>query len=130
MAQPVLFGLVGERAVAIVDVEHVPSVHREEVDARDVDVDAPVTVHVGHGDAGLPPISVGDARLIGDVLELIVALVPVKLVGAEVRGKIKILQPVPIHVPNGDAAAVVVVEIVQDVEVGLLRELVDEADAR
>ena len=124
--ETVLPGAIGEGAVAVVDVEHVAPVHREVFDARHVDVDAPIAVDVRHRDAGLPAIRVGDARLVGDILELIVPLVPIELVGTKVRGEIKILESIAIDITNSDAAAVVVVEIVDDVEVRRLRQLIDE----
>src|SRR5207249_6574275 len=52
-------------------------------------------------------------------------------IGTHVRREVEIGEPVAVHVAHGDAAAVVVVEEVDDVERGiLLRHLVDERDAR
>ena len=128
--EPVLFRSVGERPVPVVDVEHVAPVHREVVDAGDVDVQPAVAIDVRHRDAGLPAVRVGDARFLGDVLELIVALIAIELVRAEVRSEVEIREPVPVDVAGGDATAVVVVEVVQGVEVGPFRKRVGERNAR
>ena len=129
--ESILLGAVGEGAVAVVDVQDVVAVHREIAHGGDVDVQAPVAVDVGHGDAGLPAIGICHAGALGDVLEPVVAQVPVQPIGTHVRREVEIGEPVAVHVAYGDAAAVVVVEEVDDVERGiLLRHLVDERDAR
>src|SRR5256886_1207519 len=63
--ESILLGAVGEGAVAVVDVQDVVAVHREIAHGGDVDVQAPVAVDVGHGDAGLPAIGICVA--VGDV---------------------------------------------------------------
>ena len=126
-------GAVGEGAVAVVDVEHVVPVHPEIADRRDVDVDPAVAVHVGHRDARLPtagaPPHPPHARPVGDVLEAVVALVEIEPVGAEVRREVEIGQAVVVDVARGHAAAVVVVEVVQDVEGRVFRQAILERDA-
>src|SRR5438034_1286311 len=98
--EAVLLGAVGERAVPVVDVEDVVPVHREKVDAGDVDVDEAVPVDVGHGDAGLPAVGIGDAGPVGDVLEPIISLVQVQPVGSDVRGEIEVGQAVVVDVTH------------------------------
>ena len=127
--QSVLLGAIGEGPIAVIDVEHVVPVHREVVDTRDVDVDLPISVDVRHRDARLPAIRISDARFVGDVLELIVPLIAIELVGAEVRREIEIGQAIPVDVAHRDSAAVVVVEVVEDIEVRLLRQRIGEGDA-
>ncbi len=126
--QPVLFRAIGEGPVPVVDVEHVASVQPEVVRTRDVDVDFTVSVDVRHRNAGLPGIRIGDAGFAGYILEGVIPTIAIELIGAQVRGEIEIGQAVPIDVAHRDSAAVVVVEIVQDVEVGLLRQRVREGD--
>ena len=58
--------------------------HAEVVDAGDVDVELPVAIDIGHRDAGLPALRRRRRPPVGDVLELIVALIAIELVGAEV----------------------------------------------
>ena len=122
-------GPVSERAVTVVDVEHVTPVHREVIDARDIDVDFPIAVDVGHRDAGFPADRIGDAGLVGDVLELIVALIAIELVRTEVRGEVEVGEPVSVDIADGHSCTVVVVQVVQDVEVGPLGQVVRESDA-
>src|SRR5439155_481226 len=102
---------------------------RQVIDARDVDIDFPIAVDVGHRDAGLPPNRIGDASLVGDVLELIVALIAIELVRAEVRGEVEVGETVSVDIADGNSGAVVVVQVVQDVEVGALGQIVGEGYA-
>ena len=127
--ETVLLGPVGEGAVAVVDVEHVVPVHPEIVDTRDVDVDKPVPVDVGHRDAGLPGPRVRDPGALGDVLEAVIALVQVEPVGTDVRGEVEVRQPVVVDVAHRHAAAVVVVQVGEDVECGVVGQPVGERDA-
>ena len=128
--ESILLGAVGEGAVAVVDVQDVVAVHREMTHGGDVDVQAPVAVDVGHGDAGLPAIGICHAGALGDVLEPVVPQVPVQPIGTHVRGEVEIRKAVAVDIAHGDTAAVVVVEEVDDVERGiLLRDCVDERDA-
>src|SRR2546423_3249738 len=126
--ESILLGGSGEGAIAVVDVENVASVLAQVVDARYVDVDLPVAVDVGHGDAGFPTDGIGDARLCSDVLELVVAFVAIELVRAKIRGEVEIGEPITIDIADSDAASVVVVEVVDDVEVGALGQIVGEGD--
>ena len=127
--EAVLFGAIGERSVAVVDVEHVSSVLAAVVDAGDVDVDLAVAVDVGHGDAGLPSNCISDAGFVGDVLERVAALVSIELVGAKVGGEVQIGEAIAVDITDGDAGAVVVVEVVEDVEVRFFRQRIGEGDA-
>jgi hypothetical protein len=103
-------------------------VHREIVDARHIDVDLAIAVDVGHGDAGFPPVGISDAGLPGDVLELIIPFVPIKLVRPDVRGEIQVRKPIAVDIANCDAATIVVVKVVDDVE-ARLGQRVGECDA-
>src|SRR5438552_5171378 len=127
--QSEFFGAVGEGAVAVIDVEDVATVHSEVVDARYVDVDLPVAIDVGHRDAGFPADRIGDAGLVGDVLELIVALIAIELVRAEVRGEVQVGEPVSVDIADGNSGTVVVVQVVEDVKVRPLRQVVGERDS-
>jgi hypothetical protein len=127
--EPVFRGAVGEGTITVVDVEDVAAVHGEVVHRRHVDVEPPIAIDVGHGDAARPARRAGYPCALGDVLELVVALVEIQPVGTEIRSEIKVRQPVTINVPRRDSTAVVVVEVVEDVEVGFFRKRVDEIDA-
>ena len=128
--EPVLPGAIGEGSVAVVDVEDIATVLAKVVDAGDVDVDQPVAVDVGHGDAGLPTYGIRHPCFFGDVLEAVVPKIAIELVGTEVGGEVEIGEPVAVDVTDRDAGAVVVVQVVEDVEVGLLGQRVRESNAR
>ena len=117
--ESILGGAVRERAVAVVDVQHVAAVHAEIVHARNVDIETTVAVDIGHRDAALPPDRIGDARAVGDVLEPEVAQVAVQPVGAQVRREIQIDQSITVDVAGRHAAAVVVVQVIDDVDRGV-----------
>ena len=127
--ETVLLRAVGERAVAVVDEEHVVPVHPEIVDARDVDIDVAVPVDVGHRGAGLPARGIRDAGAVGDVLEPVIPLVQVEPVGAHVRREVEVREAVVVDVAHRHAPAVVVVHVAEDVERGVVRQPVDERDA-
>ncbi len=129
VVESVLARPVGERAVAIIDEEHVAAVHREVIDAGDVDVDIAVAVHVGHRHAGLPALGIGHAGVRGDVLEVVIASVQVEPVGSDVRREVEIGKAVVIDVADGDTTAVVVVQVVEDVEGGVIRQAIHERHA-
>src|SRR5437868_1019397 len=59
-SESVFFGLVGERPIAIVDVEDVVAVHVQIRDAADKNVQAAVSVDVGHRHAALPSVWISD----------------------------------------------------------------------
>ena len=126
MLESVFRGSVGEGAVAVIDVEHIPAVQREVGDGRNVDVEMSVAIHVGHRDAGRPARRVAHTGPLRDVLEPEIAGVPIQPVGPEVGREVQVRQAVAINVAGGHAPAVVVVEIIDDVELGRLRQLVDE----
>jgi hypothetical protein len=90
----------------------------------------PIAVDVRHGHAAGPSLRPFDPGSVRDVLEPKVAPVEVQPVWAEVRGQVQISEAVVVDVPRRDAATVVVVQVVQDVELAALRQLVDEGDAR
>ena len=92
------------------------AVHREVVDTRDEDVDITVAVDVGHGDARLPADRISDAGALRDVLEPVIALVYVEPIGADVRGEVQIGQAIVVDVAHSDTAAVVEIQVGQDVE--------------
>src|SRR5205823_12445624 len=110
--------------------QHIAAVHREVVDGRDEDVEVAVAVDVGHGNASLPAYRVGHTGAIGDVLESVVALVDVEPIRANVRGEVKVGQAIVVDVAGRNSAAVVVVQVVQNVERGVFWQPIDERDAR
>ena len=82
-----------------------------------VDVEQPIAVHVGEGDAGGPAVVLGDARRIRDVAEMKLAQVQVDPRTAFVRREHDLGQAVTGEVADRDAPAVVVVAIPEDVVV-------------
>ena len=117
------------RVQSLVDVQlvgpklplHVPGV-------ADVDVEQPVAVHVGEGDARGPPLAV-QARLLGHVAEAELPFVQVEARAAQVRREHDLRQAVAGEIPQRDAAAVVVVAIGEDVQIAGFGQAVLEADA-
>src|SRR4029077_6312560 len=85
--------------------------------------------HVGHRDAGLPAVGIGHPRALGDVLETVVALVKVALVEPHVRRAVEDRHPVIVDVAHRHATAVVEVQVLEDVEGGVVGEPVGERDA-
>ena len=124
-----VLGAVGERAVTVVHVQHVAAAHRWVADGRDIDVNTAVSVDVGHCNAGLPAIRAFDPRAFGDVFEAVTSPVTIESVGAEVGREVEVLQTVAVHVSYRDTAAVVVVQVVENVEFGAFRDIVAEGDA-
>ena len=81
---------IGERAVTVVHVQHIATVHRQITHRRHVDINEPVAIHVGHGHAGLPPFRPANVRAVGDILERVVALVQIQRVPAKIRREVQI----------------------------------------
>src|SRR3989454_9598848 len=104
-------------------------VHREKVDAGDVDVDEAVPVDVGHGDGGLPAVGISHTGPVGDVLEPIISLIHVQPVGPDVRSEVEVGQAVVVDVTHRYSATVVVVHVGEDVERGIVGQPVGERDA-
>jgi hypothetical protein len=104
-------------------------VDAEVAHTRHEDVDIAITVDVGHRDARLPADGIRHTGTGGNVLEAVVAFVQVEAIGADVGCEIEIRKPVVVDVPDRDAAAVVVVEIIENVERGVFRKTIRERDA-
>ena len=82
--QPILLGTIGEGAVAVIDVQHVTTVHGEITHRRHVDIQLPVAIHIGHRHAGFPARRTRDARLLRHILEVKVAAIQIQLVGPNI----------------------------------------------
>ena len=126
MLEPVFRGSVGEGAVAVIYVQHIPTAQCEMGDRRDVDVEVPVAIDVGHRDAGRPALHLSHTGPLRDVLEPEIALVAIEPVGTEIRREVQVRQAVAINVAGGHAPTVVVVQIIDDVDLGRFRQLIDE----
>ena len=90
-------------------------------DRRDVDVEVPVAIDVGHRDAGRPALYLSHTGPLRDVLEPEIALVAIEPVGTEIRREVQVRQAVAINVAGGHAPTVVVVQIIDDVDLGRFR---------
>ena len=112
----------------LIDVQLVGPELWVEAGVADVDVEQPVAVHVGEGDAGGPAPAV-QPGLGGDVAEAKLAFVQVQPGAALIRGEHDLGQAVAGQVAEGDAAAVVVVAVGEDVQVVRVSETILEADA-
>src|SRR5204862_2762089 len=108
---------------------HVAPMHAEIVDAKNIDVDEAVAVDVSHRDPRLPSQGIGYARASGDVFELVVTLVEVQSIGAEIRREVQIGEAVVVDVAHSDPAAIVVIEVIQEVEGGVFWQRIHEGDA-
>ena len=117
---------VGERAIAIVHVEHVASPHGEIAHAGHVQVEPAIAVDIGHRDARGPSAAAAHPRALGHVLERVIPFVEIEPVGAAVRGEIQVGQPVAVHVARSNSTPVIEVEIVENVERGVLGQPVLE----
>jgi hypothetical protein len=89
----------------------------------------PVPVHIRHRGAGRPACASSHARPLGDLLEPVIPLIEIEPVRTQVGREVEIRQAVVVDVADGDPATVVIVEIIEDVELGVFRQLVDERDA-
>ena len=130
VVESVLIRPVRERAVAIINEEHVPAVHREVIDAGDVDIDVAVAVHVRHRHTGFPARGISHAGARRDVFEVVIAPVQVQPVGSDIRCEVEIGKAVVIDVAHGDTAAVVVVQVAEHVEGGVIGKSIRECHAR
>ncbi len=124
--ESVFGGPVGKGAITVVDEEDVATAGRQVADRRDVDIEVAVAVHVGHRDTALPARDGTDAGSLGDVLEPEVARVAIEPVGTEVRREVQVRQAVAVHITGSHAPAVIEIQVVDDVELGSLRQLVGE----
>ena len=127
-----LCGGLGERPVAVVDEQQICPICRfRPLGPGDgyVDVEKPVVVDVDHRDARRPPIRL-DARSLGDVLEAKVTLVPIEATRDHVAGEENVRQSVVIDVADGDARAVIHIDVGLQIQRISRRDRVREGDAR
>src|SRR5205814_6212126 len=94
-----------------------------------VDIDVAVAVHVRHRHSRLPAVGIGYAGLRGDVFEMVIALIQVQPVGSHIRGEVQIGKAVVVDVAHGDTTAVVVVQVAEHVEGGVIRKAIHERHA-
>ena len=80
-----------------------------------VNIEPAVAVHIGDGDARFPAAGAAHAGRRGEVCEPAAAAVEVEFVLAGVRGKVQIRQTIVIQVAGCHAAAIVVIEVLNDV---------------
>ena len=117
------------RVHALVDVQLVgPEPAVAETGVADVNVEPPVAVHVGEGDAGGPSL-VPQAGLLGDIAEAELALVEIQPRPAQIRGQHDLGEPVARQVAERRPAAIVVVAVGEDVQLAGVGEAILEADA-
>ena len=107
-AEPVFVGGFGKGEVMIVDIELVLAVaiaHMPGV--ADIDVEPSVIVDIHEHYACAPHAVLSEAGLVGDVLELEIAFVEIKLIVRHVGGEEDVGEAVVVDIPDGDATAVV-----------------------
>lgn len=98
-------------------------------DSADINVEKAVPVDVGHGHARGPIRLTADMGFGGDVFELEISFVKIKLVAPLIRRQIDIRQPVVVDIPDGNACAIIIIEIIQDAEGITVSIGVDKPDA-
>src|SRR5690554_5654391 len=129
-SQAKLLRALRKGAVSVVDEELVAApeaghaVHR-----RNIDVQESVAVDVGHHSARRPVGDAFDTCALGHILKSKIAPIEIEAVGPHVGHEIDVRQIVAIHIPHGDAPAIIEIEIVDDVELGRVFDMVDEVDA-
>ena len=109
--------------MAVVLEQHVAAAHRGDEQVR-VAVVVDVRERRAHADAA----GQSDTRLAGDVPELAAAQVLPQLVPAHLVRKVDVVQSVAVHVGDGDAVAVVVVNLFIRLA-GVVDDAVDEGDS-
>ena len=130
MRQAVRGGLIRERAVAVVDEQLVPALLVQKSHVGHIYVEQPVAVHIRHGNPFRPIPFARYACLIGHVFEPEIAPVQVQSVGQRTRREIQIDETVSVHIARSHAAAIVVIQIIENVERRIRRQIVAEPDAR
>ena len=108
---------VGERAIAVVHVQHIATVHRQITHRRHINVDESIAIHVGHRHTRLPSFGPANFRAVGDILERVVPFVQIQRVPTNVRREVQILETVVVDIADRDTTTVVVVQVVENVEV-------------
>ena len=117
VGEAVFSGFLGEGKVTVVDEEQVFSSGGHGVGgAADIDIEFTVAVNVDHSGAGAPAFLAGYAAFFGNVFEGEIPFVEEEAVVDHVAGEEDIGQAVVIDVADGYAAAVVEINIVEDVE--------------
>ncbi len=115
---------------ALVDVQLVGAALAADIaGVAHVDVQQAVAVDVGEGDPGSPEPLTGHTGLPGHISKPVRAQVQVQPVVVQVRREEELRQPVAGEVAERDAAAVVVVAVGEDVQLGGVDQAVLEAHA-
>src|SRR5690606_4060016 len=116
--------------VAKIEVELIfPGDSRQFSDLRDVDVELAVPIYICHRDASRPAAVTSDSGRFGDVFKLEISLVKVEPIRDLIAGEIKVHQSVTVDVAGRNAAAVVEVEVIEDVDFRCGRELILESNS-
>ena len=125
VVQTITSRLFLEGPVFLVDVEFVVSA--KTLDAHhgtDINVQPAVPVYIRHDASGIPTAFAKHSGLLTDVFELQISFVQVELVWPLVSGKEKIRQAVIVDVSDRDSTPVVVVQIIQDADVLVRKEVI------
>src|SRR6185437_6707188 len=130
VVEAVFVGFFGEGVVSIIDVKEVCSLGGVGVGrAADIDVEVAVAVDIDHGGAGAPALCSRDAAFFRDVFEGAVAFVEEQAIVDHVAGQEDIGQAVVVDIADGYSAAVVEIDIIEDVEGFAVEEGILEVDA-
>jgi len=100
----------------------------------DVDIQPTIAIDIDHADSGSPVAGPGYSRLPGDIFKpdltgIVYSPVEKQTVGQLIGGKINIGKSVIIDITNGNAASIIKIEILNDVESIVLLEDIAEGYA-
>src|SRR5258708_1384501 len=117
IVQPIFRCFLGERQVSVINEEQVFSPGGIGVRRKaDIDVHFTIAIDIHHGGAGAPAFLRGDAAFSRNIFEFKIPLIEEKPVVHHVSCEEDIGQPVVIDIPDGDAAPVVEINIIQYVQ--------------
>jgi hypothetical protein len=128
--ETIFMGLFGEGAIVIVDEELVAAVEIfVSAYLGEIDVRPAVIVHVGDGDACFPIAPAFYTGFCGDVVKMKITFVMIEYTSALVGDEIDIGQTVAIEVCDGNAPAIIIIKVVEDIERVGISDPIFEADA-
>lgn len=98
-------GYVLEMAVPVVLKENIPF-----IDGGDIKILVPTIVDITKGRSDADAAFHTHAGLLGDIFKFSIAEIPPQFVATELADKVNVVQSIAIHIGDGDAGAVVIVD--------------------